>query len=371
MAIGEPEQPPILELVDWHDLYNRTDDDGDAVIEGLAFRGRWTAIASPAKAGKSTVLLALAVAAAKAGFVVLYIDAEMGRGDVLDRVEEWMNLKPVDLEQLHYTDLPPKLDTVQGSQILGNTVAKVNPDLVIFDGLNGVVNGAENDDTTWRDMYEWAIAPLKQRQVAIVSADNLGKSRELGPRGSSVKLDKADAVIRLERTETGVTLTATHRRTAAYPAEQEYTVSDASEVGPPMKVVRNGGGGAPAGTNRVIALLDDLGAPIDISRRAARRLLQDHGHEAPGNDVFGPILKWRRQHADPFHLSTGGPVVLGPLRTTRTSGQKVVLDRQDHSDKPPASGVVPAGGLFLGPPPPDPEKTSGPEVVPDSPESMF
>lgn len=74
MAIGdEPER--TVEFVDWHDLYNRADNDDDAVIDGLAYRGRWTAIASPAKAGKSTIILALAVEAGRRGMTVVVLDA--------------------------------------------------------------------------------------------------------------------------------------------------------------------------------------------------------------------------------------------------------------------------------------------------------
>ena len=40
---------------DWDDLFARNDGD-ESIIPGLAYRGRWTAIASPAKAGKSTVI---------------------------------------------------------------------------------------------------------------------------------------------------------------------------------------------------------------------------------------------------------------------------------------------------------------------------
>lgn len=293
MAIGD-EQPEIIDIVNWDDLYARNDGD-ESVIPGIAFRGRWTAIASPAKAGKSTVILGLAVAAAKAGLIVLYLDAEMGRGDVLDRVEEWMQLKPADLANLHYSDLPPKLDTVQGASVLGHTVEAVKPDLVVIDGLNGVVNGAENDDTTWRDMYEWAIAPLKALSIAIVSADNSGKDKTLGPRGSSVKLDKADAIIMLERTDNGVKLTATHRRTAAYPHEQTLFVTHASEEGPPMSV-RHVEGDYPEGTSELAKTLDRIGVSLECGRREARRRLAEAGQTA-GNALLGATLRYRRERA--------------------------------------------------------------------------
>ncbi len=291
MAIGDG-APELIHLIDWEELYKR--DDGDeALIPGLAFRGRWTAIAAPAKEGKSTVILGLVITLARQlGIVVLYLDHEMGRADVLDRVDDWMHLKPADLKSIHYSDIPPKLDTVQGATMLGATVEAIQPDLVVIDGLNGVVQGAENDDTTWRDLYEWSIAPLKARNIAVISLDNLGKDKTLGPRGSSVKLDKADAIITLERTDNGSKLTATHRRTAAYPLEQYFVVSHASEEGPPMTVTAVAGD-MPAGTTEIIKLLDDLGVPVDIGIREARRTVRNQGRQYR-NGVIDAAVKLRR-----------------------------------------------------------------------------
>lgn len=357
MAIGEPERP-VITILDWHDLYLNVNED-ESIIDGLAFRGRWTTIAAGAKAGKSTVLLGLVVDAARRGVVVVYIDAEMGRVDVLERIGDWMQLKPDDLTNIHYTDLPPKVDTVQGATALYNTVVELQPDLVVFDGLNGMVNGAENDDTTWRDLYEWAIAPLKKMNIAVISLDNAGHGERKGPRGSSVKLDKADAVIVLQRTDIGSKLTTTHRRSASYPLEQEYTVTDADETGPPMQVKRVGAGtGAPAGTKRIVALLDDLSAPIDISRRRARELLKDNGHDAPRNAELGAMLKWRRDQTNPFQIA--GPLVPLVPGTTRDHHLKVVPNSGDHSDKTPASGVVPDWVLSSGTHLAEPEKDRGP-----------
>ena len=357
MGIGD-QTPDRITFVDWHDLYNHVDNDDDAIIEELAYRGRWTAIASEAKQGKSTLLLALAVDATQRGHTVIYLDAEMGRGDVLERVSDWMQLKADDLAKLHYTDLPPKLDNGPGATILWNTIEQIAPDLVIIDGLNGVVNGAENDDTTWRDLYELAITHLKKRSIAIISADNMGHGTRQGPRGHSVKLDKADAVIVLKRTETGLKLTSTHRRSSSYPAEQEYSVTDASEAGPPMKVTRvNVGTGTPPRTKEICRILDGLDAPADISRRKARELLVDNDIDVPGNADFGAMLKWRRNQTQ-FNTN-------GPRTTLDHSGPplKVVQTGLDHSDKTPASGVVQTGGPTHGPPPVNGPRTTGPDLV--------
>jgi hypothetical protein len=313
MAIGD-EPPARITILDWTELFAR-EDDADAIIPNLALPGRWTAIAAPAKSGKSTVLVGLSYDAVKQGHTVLYVDAEMGRTDMLDRVEAWMHLQPHHLKNLHYTDLPPKLDNVQGSAMLLNTVEALKPDLVVIDGLNGVVYGAENDDTPWRDLYELSIAPLKALNVAVVTADNTGHTDKKRPRGSSVKIDKADAILAGERTDDGFKFTCELRRSHAYPPEQEYLVRFASEVGPPMTVTPTTGHSAPDGTTKTVELLDRLGADNDASVRVAARLIRGSGAGVT-QSVVAAAVKIRQNRVTDLFVT--------PQKTTSVGG---VTDR--------------------------------------------
>jgi hypothetical protein len=251
---------------------------------------------------------------------------------MLDRVSEWMQLQPRHLANLHYTDLPPKLDTIAGAYRLGITIDHYKPDLVIIDGLNGVVQGAENDDTPWRDLYEWAIAPCKALNLAVISADNTGHGDLKRPRGHSVKIDKADAIINLERTDDGVKLTTTHRRTAVYPLEQYYNVTDPSPDGPPMTVTLVGDG-QPEGTADLVALLDLLGAPIDIGTRAARRLVREAGHQVR-NEAIDAARRERRLHLDPLCPD----VPRAPSGTSGTPTNQVCPKGVPHISGTPACG---------------------------------
>src|SRR5690606_28417167 len=113
----------------------------------------------------------------------------------------------------------------------------------------------ENDSTPWRYLFDYTISPLKQRGVGTVTNDNLGKDKTLGPRGSSVKVDKADAVIQLSRTDNGVKLTTTHRRTAAFPAEQVLVMRGVDEAEPIS--YRHSESAWPAGTSQKAAELDE------------------------------------------------------------------------------------------------------------------
>jgi hypothetical protein len=296
----DDDRPAGLDIVDWTELFAGITHE-DPIIEGVAYRGRWTSYVAPGKAGKSTWTINLAVAL-QAGLEpfdrtpcppinVLYLDAEMGRVDIHERLED-LGHTPQTLGRLHYTDLVPKLDTVAGASRLHHDIERLHIGLVIIDGVNGAVGGAEKDDVTWRDFYDLTIAPLKRVGIAIVTNDNLGKNVELGPRGSSVKIDKPDAVIQLHRTDDGVKLVATHRRTAAYPADAAYTVHGVD--GDTPITFKRSQFSWPAGTKAKADELDALGIPPDMSNHAVREALKAAGHTIGKSEVLAAAIRWRR-----------------------------------------------------------------------------
>lgn len=155
---GQPTAPEraALDIVDWGELFAGITHE-DPIVDGVALRGRWTAHAAPGKAGKSTYTIHIAIAVQRGvdpfdgtlcePVVVLYLDAEMGRVDMYERLDD-LDIKPAELSRLHYTDIVPKLDTIEGSSKLLHDVERLGVGLVIIDGINGAVGGAENDDTT-------------------------------------------------------------------------------------------------------------------------------------------------------------------------------------------------------------------------------
>ena len=88
-----------------------------------------------------------------------------------------------------------------------------------------------------------------------------------------MKVDKPDAVILISRTDNGILLKTTHRRTAAYPLEMHLAIvgADGSE---PIRY-RHADRGWPAGTADVARLLDEFGVDPQAGRTVARRTLTD------------------------------------------------------------------------------------------------
>jgi RecA-family ATPase len=291
----------LLTLIDWATAFNRPP--VDAIIEGLVFPGRWTAEVAPAKLGKSTLQLHIAHCLARGidpfhgtprpPIDVLYLDGEMGEGDILERLAA-LELAPADLPHLHYTDMFPKGDTVQGGAAIVSTAINLCIKVVILDGLNAFITGAEKDDTPWRNLFEQTIAPLKRAGVAIVSSDNTGKDLTLSARGSSAKLDKADAIVMLKRTDDGVNLTTTHQRTSGYLRTLDLAVVglDGDE---PISF-RQIQGSWPAGTHDIVALLDSLAVPLDEGRQKVRSTLAAAGHKVR-NDVLSAAIRYRKTQA--------------------------------------------------------------------------
>jgi hypothetical protein len=295
----DDERPPVsVELIDWSTLHERPDE----IVEGVIIPGRWTAIAAKAKMGKSTYLMYVTVEISNGRdpftgqpvdtVAVLYVDAEMGRFDLAERLCE-LGHAPARLAHWYATDLPPRLDTLEGGSTLALAAHQLGARVVVIDGINGAVTGAEKDDTTWRAFYDFTIAPLKRNGIAVLTGDNLGKDATLGPRGSSVKVDKPDAIYGATRTDDGLRLKIHDgaRRTAAYPLEHTYVITGLDGSAPIS--YRPTAQSWPAGTREAADVLDRLGIPTNHGRRKVRTALSEAG-EAMADNVLNAAIRWRR-----------------------------------------------------------------------------
>jgi len=104
-------------------------------------------------------------------------------------------------------------------------------------------------------------------------------------------------VIRLERTEKGQRITATHRRMSWFPEVTEILVSDSDGTMTFSLPVSATGAGWPAGTKDIATDLDELGLPLDVSARKASDALRDAGR-GRGYKKVQAAVKYRRQAAE-------------------------------------------------------------------------
>jgi AAA domain len=322
-GLGDDEQEDAedddeLVPIDWNQVHDPKDDH----VDGLVIPGRWVAFVAEAKAGKSSLLVSVALELSEGrhpfdksvsvdSVPVLYLDGEMGETDLRELIEA-CGYDPVHLSALACLSEPLRLDTEVGADRLLALVDRLGSRVVVFDGLNNFVDPAadENSASTWHPFFQDTVRPLKRRGLAIMSGDNTGKDPAKGARGSSIKFDKADAQFLVTPTENGVKVALKRGRGSAF----ANVVDLAAEGFDRSRPIRYWWAAPswPAGTLSAVQVLDALGMTLDLGRRKIRELLRQKADEAraqkldPGpyqidTTVLAAAIRFRK--ANPFRPS--------------------------------------------------------------------
>lgn len=304
-ALANEEETPARMLpkpVDWHALYARQVD-VEWLVEDVWPLGRQLHIFAARKSGKSLLMLWIAACLAagrdpftgrqQAPVIVGYLDYEMTEDDLLERLEE-MGFGPDDLAGLRYYLWPPipPLDTPEGGRALLDLVRRDGAVAVVLDTVSRVVEGEENSNDTFRNFYRHTGLHLKAEGIGLARLDHEG--HEAGrSRGASAKGDDVDIVWRLQVTDDGLALVKKAARISWVPERVEL-VSTSDALG-----FRRTSNSWPAGTREKAAELDDIGAPLEVSKREARRLLKEAGR-TPGRDaVLMKAIAYRKANITP------------------------------------------------------------------------
>lgn len=322
-------------LIDWPEFWSN-DTPQEWLMEPLFAAGRAHAIYAGAKTGKSYLVLAACAALATGrAFLghpggdpidVLYVDLEMTADDIRDRLEEFGYGPDDDLSHLHYALLPllPPLDTVDGGQALTESAVAVGAKLVVIDTTARSIGGTENDSDTLRAFARCTGIPLKQAGIAYARLDHAGKDATKGQRGTSAKNDDVDVVLRLERIEGGVKLTATHRRMSWYPETTSVHIGEDNGT----TTFGVDAAGWPAGTAETADLLDDLGVPTDASGNTACKALKEAGNGRRRALVLA-AQRWRGERdTDPFE---------GLMKPGTSAGTTIPDPSRDRAGNHPAN----------------------------------
>ncbi|MHB8188952.1 MAG: AAA family ATPase [Ferrimicrobium sp.] len=278
------------------------------LVEPLIMGGSYTVIHAPPGAGKSLLTLEIAAALATGRRVlgsaversrVLYIDQENDRHMIAERLAdlgyEWTD----DLSWLIYvslSDIAP-LNTQEGLSDLRLILDEWNPQLVIIDTMARVVEGEENSADTYRSFYRMAGAEIKRRDIALLALDHTGKDLTAGPRGSSGKVDAADAVFTMTvapqpNGSSAVTLKAIKRRLGEIPEITQLIRDDSGVL-----CHRPSDNTWPAGTKECADALDALGVDVTTGRIVASRVLAAGGFRFR-TSVVSKALIWRRTRCE-------------------------------------------------------------------------
>lgn len=345
---GEPDILLLLPRIDWHELWA---DDGDEewILYPLIPNRRGIAIYSPAKIGKSLLMLEIAVCLSLAKKVlghtlsrryrVLYVDFENDpRGDVRTRLQD-MGYGPDDLDHLDYLSFPAltDLDTEQGGARLMAAIAAYGSEVVVIDTISRAVEGEENSNDTWLDFYRYTGLKLKRAGVTMVRLDHTGKDEAKGQRGGSAKGGDVDAVWRLTVVvpEQRFRLECTFHR-----FQLDHKLLNLIRRGDPLRhVVEN----LSAVTEReakilhIIELADEAGLPADAGRRELSEVGKSHQVKAR-NDVYNEVA--RRRKADPKSFLRDSHETLGPL-SEKPDSADLVPDPSGTNGDQGSDGLVP------------------------------
>jgi len=319
---GDDDSP----YLDWHELFSDDTPDDEWLFEDVFALGRGHAIYAMHKQGKSLFALwcCAHLATTHTDIDVVYLDYEMTRADIRERLEDMGYGIHSDLTRLHYALLPtlPPLDTGEGIAGLIELIDQVQrPDchtFVVIDTTARAAQGEENSADTYRNFYRWTGTTLKRRGITWARLDHAGKDPAKGQRGSSGKGDDVDVIWKLQQADNGVILYRDAARMSWVNEKVTFTMRP-----DPLRYERSDFLW-PAGTSELAQVLDDLDVPLGASRRAARQILDNTGQTA-GNKVLGKALQWRQQRVE----TLDGPPVDHP-----TSPQ------MDHPVDQPSNNAV-------------------------------
>ncbi|WP_322860106.1 AAA family ATPase [Mycobacterium europaeum] len=290
--------------LDWQRVFDGAPDDIDWLVPDFIARGQSYSLVSPAKAGKSLLMLdvAAAIAAGRSPLGhpaqppvrVLYVDCENSRDDLVERLRD-MGYGPHDLAALRYLSFPslPALDSPAGGAEAAALAEHHDVALVVIDTIARVVAGEENSADTYRNLYRYTLQPLKAQQRAVVRLDHRGKGVNAGARGSSAKNDDVDVVWQLNQSpgpdgEAYVTLRLERQRGSAHP-EQINVLRD---VTPRLRHVAKDAPLAASEQQRVgecIEAMKLLGLPADVGRPKALKALREAGYKVRSDTVMAAV----------------------------------------------------------------------------------
>jgi hypothetical protein len=346
--VSSANRTELAHIVDWNTFWDWDHSDEDWLAYPLLPKGRAMALYAPAKAGKSTVVLAVAAALATGRPIlghkvagpatVLYLDYEMTQADLQERLYELGYSHNDDLSRLKYALLPslPPLDTREGAIAVLELCDLYGVDAVIVDTFGRAVEGEEDHADTVRAFYRHTGLALKARNITYLRTDHSGKDVSKGMRGSSAKNDDVDVVWKLTRVDTdkggGVKIERTHSRISWVPEELkinrvesehgfDYILDFKAEV-------------FPTGTAHDMQLLIEAGVNGLMGLRPAREELAKFGIKM-GDKRLRPALKMLKG-IDPLqHIGTASDAVQkGGTRSPRPNHRDAVVHNRDAADAP-------------------------------------
>jgi hypothetical protein len=352
LTVDDPINP--RGLVDWAAFWANESPEIEWLCEPLVAAGQAVALYSPAKTGKSLLLLEIVAAIATGNAVlgnpkqdpatVMYIDHEGTEDDLRERMDELGYSAETDLKSLHYYllgDWPP-LDTEEGGKCLYEEAVRIGARLIVLDTISRAFAGEEDAADTFLALYRHTVRRLKLARIAFLRLDHSGKDVARGQRGTSAKTTDVDAVWRLMiRGPEQLTLTRELSRSGYGPGE----VFLRRDLGPLRHVPETADFAHEHDVERIIILLDEHDIPVEAGRPAAAKVLRANGH-AVRNSILSEAIKRRRIRLTPTVL-----YLVPPMSDSAKGGSGQPGTAREQPGDSQGTGPAPASPLSPVPPP--------------------
>lgn len=281
-------------LINWQTAFETAPTDVEWLVPGILPRSKSAALVGPGGEGKSLLALDMAAALAAGKPVlghaahpdkinVLYLDMENNQNDLVSTLRD-MGYAPSDLAgRLHYCSFPNlgELDAAQGGRFLHWLANDVDADLIVLDTICRFVEGDENSNDTWQNLYRHSLAPLKADGRAVLRLDHTGRDTSKGSRGATAKNDDPDVIWLLSAGKLddaggrNVTLKQAKQRQPYYP----QTVDIRREVGPLRHLVVDAPEAESDKVADCVAALNELNVPSVTGRDKATTALKAGGYK--------------------------------------------------------------------------------------------
>jgi AAA domain len=179
-----------LGVVDLGDVMLGGDTEPEMLVDGLFVREKHHLVYGKKESGKTWLLLHAAAELVRRGEPVVWVDEEMGRRDMADRLR-WMQLDPEAVSGLFTYLEMPMLNGSRESLALWTALLQVKrPSLVAVDAQTEVLASAdlnENSGTDVAKWHAWYLAPALRLGAATVVIDHTGHDEQERARGSGHK----------------------------------------------------------------------------------------------------------------------------------------------------------------------------------------
>jgi AAA domain len=197
-----PETPETARMHSWLGR-SLPEDDQPLVpdIAGLLFRGLVHEFTGGSEAGKTMLLLSIAVDQARAGSHVVWVDFEMGPRLMKRRLRDGLGLTASEVHELVNDPTTRRLHYVRpdapalDAQIADLIAAAPDVSVVVVDAMTGALelHGlGSNSDIDIDRIHRLLTTPFKDRNAAVVVIDHPGKDPEKGTKGSIRKEQAVD-----------------------------------------------------------------------------------------------------------------------------------------------------------------------------------